>query len=290
MGKKKLSILICSLTTRQKLLQRLLYRLRPQLTDEIEIIYELDHGQMEIGVKRNRLLRKATGKYISFVDDDDLVSYHYIHKILKAIESGPDCCGITGIMTGGKYPGKFVHSLKYNKWYRKGDTYYRPPNHLNPVLRTKALKVGFPPVNKGEDRTFSERIKSSLKSEKFIKAPIYFYLRERIGPSVINSVSVRGDFSLRIRMRIANLKDSACGVVINDSIFGFQGKHTGKTFLEGSVFNGQKFSVSTGTLMRNGRRFTLKVKRKKDDLFFSIDGKFLFGVKYKKDKLKVGLR
>ena len=62
---KKLSILICSLNSRnEKFLSRLKYNLSSQLTDEIEVLIASDNGEMTIGEKRQKLLEKAAGEYI----------------------------------------------------------------------------------------------------------------------------------------------------------------------------------------------------------------------------------
>jgi glycosyltransferase involved in cell wall biosynthesis len=180
---KKLSILICSLNSRVDKLNRLMNVLKPQLHDEIEVLVKTDDGQMPIGAKRNLLLEEAKGNYISFVDDDDLVSDDYVRKIIEATESSPDCCGLQGIITfQGQGPRLFIHSLKYKEWFEQNAVYYRCPNHLNPVKRELALSVKFPESNFGEDKDYSTRLLPLLKEEKFIHGTIYHYLYEKGGP------------------------------------------------------------------------------------------------------------
>lgn len=180
---KKLSILICSLNSRSEKLERLMRILAPQIDDSVEIITNIDNGELKIGAKRNELVRKSQGEYISFVDDDDLVSEDYVRKILNAIVEKPDCCGIQGIITfQGQSPRMFIHSLQYKTWFEKNEVYYRCPNHLNPVKREIAIKVAFPEENFGEDRNYSERLLPLLNTEKFINGVIYRYLYEK-GPA-----------------------------------------------------------------------------------------------------------
>jgi len=180
---KKLSILICSLSSRADKLQRLMTVLQPQVNDAVEILIKTDNGEMTIGAKRNLLLEEATGEYIAFVDDDDLVSEDYVKKILEATESKPDCCGIQGIITfQGQSPRMFIHSLKYKEWFEQNNVYYRCPNHLNPVKREIALLVKFPELNFGEDKDYSNRLVTLLKEERFISGVIYHYLYEKAGP------------------------------------------------------------------------------------------------------------
>lgn len=179
----KLSILVCSLSKRKDFLLRLYKILTPQLTDEVEVLFEIDDGEATIGAKRNALLRKAKGDYITFVDDDDRVSPDYVSKILNAIESSPDVVGIHLLMTtDGVTEEKTFHSIVYTHWFDEPDPekpwlrrYYRNPNHLNPVKREHALKVMFPEISMGEDKVYSTNLLQYCKTEVYIKEPIYFY-------------------------------------------------------------------------------------------------------------------
>lgn len=186
-GDKKLSILICSIKSREKLLQNLIEKLEKQITDDVEILVEVDNGKITTGAKRNILLGRARGDYITFVDDDDSVSDDYVSKILGAIKTSPDCCGIEGEITHMKKVGrgrhairkrfvqKFIHSIQYDKWFEHNGVYYRCPNHLNPVRREIALQIMFLEKNRGEDKDFSMRLKPFLKVEEYINGVIYFY-------------------------------------------------------------------------------------------------------------------
>lgn len=173
---KKLSVLIASVSERDQLLKNLVKILKLQGNSDIEIIADVDDCKRSIGDKRNSLLEAAKGEYVAFVDDDDGISPFYIQKILKAIESKPDCCSLEGIIvqrsTG---PRKFIHSLKYDHWFEKNNVYYRCPNHLNPVKREIAMEVKFPSLNYHEDLDYSLRLKPFLKTESYIDEPIYFY-------------------------------------------------------------------------------------------------------------------
>lgn len=179
-----LSLLICSLETRKDFLSRLQARLSPQLTDEVEVIINIDNKQKSIGQKRNELLEQANGLYIAFVDDDDLVSENYVAKVLEAIKkSYPDVVGMHLLMTtDGVIEEKTFHSIKYTHWYDEPDPekpwlkrYYRNPNHLNPVKKEYAMAVKFPPISMAEDKSYSSQIRSYLHTEEYIEEPIYFY-------------------------------------------------------------------------------------------------------------------
>jgi glycosyltransferase involved in cell wall biosynthesis len=174
---KRLSLLVCSIESRQRELRRLKSRLAPQLTDAVELLVNIDRGQKTIGRKRNELLADASGDYIAYIDDDDLVSDDYVEKILAATASDPDCCGMEGIITfNGENPKQFIHSLRYREWFERDGVYYRNPNHLSPVRRELAAQIGFPEKNYWEDRDYSARLLPLLKREVYIEGPIYFYL------------------------------------------------------------------------------------------------------------------
>ena len=179
---KRLSILVCTTDERKHFLDRLLKCLSPQSNDQLEVLVECDNGTMKIGKKRNILLDKATGDYVCFVDDDDLVSDDYCTKILTALESNPDCCSLEGLYTvNGENPILFRHSLKYNKWETASENgktvYYRCPNHLNVIKRSIALQVRFNDNKSNqEDKDFSDRIRPLLHTESIINGIIYHYL------------------------------------------------------------------------------------------------------------------
>tara|TARA_R100001086_G_scaffold247769_2_gene182938 strand:- start:56 stop:619 length:564 start_codon:yes stop_codon:yes gene_type:complete len=179
------SILICTLEDRKAFLENLMFVLSPQLegNNNVEVLVEKDNGELSIGAKRNKLLSRATGKYIAFVDDDDTVSSDYVSKIIAALASGPDTVGIHLLhFNDGALGGFTYHSLKYDSWFETRDhtsgfmRYYRNPNHLNPVKREYALKTKFPEISMGEDKEYSKNILKFLKTEEYIVEPVYYYL------------------------------------------------------------------------------------------------------------------
>jgi glycosyltransferase involved in cell wall biosynthesis len=176
---KKLSILTCTLHNRINFFKRIDTSLKKQtkFLTNIELLANCDNGEKTIGEKRNELLNASKGEYVVFVDDDDYVSDDYVIKILKAISTSkkPDCCGIEGIIYDPLGKNKFVHSLRYDKWFDENGVYYRSPNHINPIKRELALEVGFEKVSYGEDFEFSKKIKPLLKSEIYIDSILYHY-------------------------------------------------------------------------------------------------------------------
>lgn len=181
----KLSILICTLPKRHNLFQSLLHDLYNQIgNSHVEVIWD-DNEFDSIGEKRNRLLNKAKGKYLCFVDDDDSVSKNYIDRLLWASSFDKDCASLRGVITtDGENPLIFEHSIRYKEWKtnKPGESphataYERFPNHLNMIRSSIAKKFKFAEINHGEDFDWSKKIHESglIKTEQQIPDIIYLY-------------------------------------------------------------------------------------------------------------------
>jgi len=178
----RLSILICTLPERKLMLTSLLVKLNRQIKEEVDI--HLAHEpHLTIGEKRNLLLENATGEYVCFIDDDDMVSDNYIDLLMEGINKGVDCCSLRGAYSvDGKLDGYFEHSLKYNQWQTVPGLevfirYERFPNHLNCIKSSIAKQFKFPEKNFGEDHDWSKQIHESglIKTEHYIPEVIYYY-------------------------------------------------------------------------------------------------------------------
>lgn len=104
----KLSIII-PYYDRPKYIKRLLEVLEPQLTNETELIIvddcspipldypciRLNENSGGASIPRNVGLDRAKGKYIAFIDSDDLISNDYISTILEKIKEEWDYCFIS---------------------------------------------------------------------------------------------------------------------------------------------------------------------------------------------------
>ena len=114
-----ISILICTIEGREKPLSELLNILDNQKNEKVEILLNKDNREKTVGKKRNELINQAKGKYICFIDDDDIVSDDYISKILYSINnSNPDVIGLElDYIVNGVKKGRAYHSLKYKSWY-----------------------------------------------------------------------------------------------------------------------------------------------------------------------------
>ena len=175
----RLSILIATMPARNALLQRLLDHIWMQILQrprEVEVLIDADGGTT--GAKRQRLLGRARGEFIAFVDDDDWLADDYISRVLAAIAAVPSAdCVEFYLEMRRKGRASIGHcSNRYTTWSTTNGMYTRCPNHLSPVRRTHALRVGFPDKTIGEDHDYSIRLQPYLKIEAPIaSAPLYFY-------------------------------------------------------------------------------------------------------------------
>lgn len=172
-----LSILICTLQSRTGYLCQLLQALAPQRINEVEILVESDDGSMSTGRKRNLLINKAKGKYIVFIDDDDMIAPTYVKDILEAAKQDPDVIVFNGIMTtNGQDERKWYISKDYG-YEAKNGAYYRYPNHIVPVRRSIAVQFPFQDLKIGEDYLYATAMHQAkvLKTEVKIDKELYHY-------------------------------------------------------------------------------------------------------------------
>lgn len=178
----KLTILIPTLEDRKELLLRLMRVLEPQCDKEgVSIIQYCDNREITTGAKRNALLDACKTEYCAFIDDDDVVSTDYCELILQGINTGADCIGFRGQMTGmGRQTNDFIISDRYHVWHETKSApkvYFRPILHLSPIKTEIALQIKYPDRCHGEDADYSKRLKDSglIKKEYFIDKHLYFY-------------------------------------------------------------------------------------------------------------------
>jgi hypothetical protein len=179
----RLSILILTLKSRESMFDRLLSVLGPQCEGlPVEIIVEKDDGESCIGDKRNRCLDRATGDYIAFIDDDDLVHDEYVELILNGIETGADCIGFKSLISkDGKPLGEQYWRLDNERFWKDDRNpdwiiWYRRPTHQCAVKRELALQVRFPRQNLLEDIDYIDRLFPLLKTGHFIDEHLYINL------------------------------------------------------------------------------------------------------------------
>ena len=175
-------ILIATVPNRAESLARIVAELERQIQEvapnEIQVVSYCENFTMTLGRKRSIMIDDSKADYVCFVDDDDMVSEDYVSLIWEAMQSGPHVIGLQGRLFNDGVPEMpFYHSRKYRKWYQDKEAYYRNPNHLNPIQRRIAKRIGYLDITYGEDANYSVRLGRSghVRTEVYIEKEIYFY-------------------------------------------------------------------------------------------------------------------
>lgn len=178
------TIAILTVEGRETFYERLRSILDPQIENKpIDVLVLKDNRVLSIGYKRQKALDLCLTPYISFIDDDDVISSKYVDLILKELGKRPYGVGFRGIITSKNlHPMEFVHKagLKYSEKpvkYNGSYIYTRPLNHLNPVMIDVAREIGYLDISMGEDMDYANRLAASglIKDEVFIDEFIYYY-------------------------------------------------------------------------------------------------------------------
>ena len=196
MPEKLLSICICTIPQRKSDFDYLLIILKHQIKNSrhpegFEILFDASpRGTLTIGAKREKMKRLAIGKYICYIDDDDVIRENYIDLLIEGMFYN---CDIVSFGCDYYRDGKFVQTTFFNRFLdaenkesqRKVTTIGEPFNttrvwyacgsafHLMPVKRELALQVEFIDANDNEDHLYSEGLKPLLQSEFHIPHAIY---------------------------------------------------------------------------------------------------------------------
>lgn len=148
------SVLIASIPGRERKLQSLITSIRektariaPEL--RVEICIDFDNKESSIGTKRQRLLDRAQGKYLCFIDDDDDITDAYVEDVLGMFRGNFHTMRLWGSMR----EHRFMHStsVKLSDPMATKEIFQRPPNHLNPMLADIAKLIRFKNATYGED-------------------------------------------------------------------------------------------------------------------------------------------
>jgi hypothetical protein len=190
------SILIPTIQGREDSLNRLLVsihekvkRLAPDMRVEIKIDY--DNREKSVGLKREGLLQSATGKYMSFIDDDDDITDAYIEDLWACIRGDYHVMRLYGEI----HPYRFFHTLQFSGMMAtKSDPpmFQRPPNHLNPVLTDVARFIHFQDAMNGEDLDWALRLyKSGFLKREYQSDPSRTHYIYNMGTRAVTEATMK---------------------------------------------------------------------------------------------------
>ena len=155
------SVLIPTIPGREESLKRLLAAIREKIDRiapdlRVEYCIKFDNKEMSVGLKRQELLQSAKGKYMAFVDDDDMITDQYIEDLEQTIRGSYPAMRLRGQIS--QYT--FTHSLdnKLSGNMARDGVFLRPPNHLNPMMTDVAKLIHFKDSVRGEDLDWTIRL------------------------------------------------------------------------------------------------------------------------------------
>jgi hypothetical protein len=127
---------------------------------------------------RQTMVASAPTDYVSFVDDDDLVSPYYVRDVVAALETRPDYVGFqVQCYSDGAPTAVAYHSLKFRRWRNLPGRYERDISHINPIRTRLARRADFTQGGplRAEDRVWADQLRRSrlLRSEVVVDHILY---------------------------------------------------------------------------------------------------------------------
>lgn len=172
------SILILTQPSRANFLTRLLKVLSPQIEkySDVELTINYCNNEFDLGKNRAQMYENANGKYVNFIDDDDLVPDDYVASIYPLLD-GVDYIGFEAyFFYDGDFQKPSYHSLRYNNWIDHDVALFRDLSHLNPIKKELAVLGKMQGIT-CEDRNWANVLRNLgvVKTEHYISKPMYFY-------------------------------------------------------------------------------------------------------------------
>lgn len=155
---------------------------QPASRSAVEVVALRNNGEHEIGVYRQRLLDSARGRWVSFVDDDDLVAGEFVTKLASTLMiHGPQVVGFPmWIDYAGAGRAEADLSLRYDGWERYGDGRVTCDLTIIQPIRVELARLGrFDTGHFPEDRAWRAEVRPHLDvaGEHYLREHLYTYRR-----------------------------------------------------------------------------------------------------------------
>jgi glycosyltransferase involved in cell wall biosynthesis len=133
-------------------------------------------GGLSIGKKREELVKRASGKYLCFLDDDEGIAPNYLQVLIELCKKGKDVCTFMNISKLDNF-WMIVNMSLHHKENEQGTNgiIKRLPWHICPVKSLYAKVVAFDDINYGEDWKWFEKVLSHCRTEAHSEAVIHQY-------------------------------------------------------------------------------------------------------------------
>jgi hypothetical protein len=179
------SILTPAVPSRLSQLEALSKIIAGQIGDDpVEHLILLDNKRRTVGEKRDALLRAAKGRYVAFVDDDDMISHDYVSLILQSIRKEPDVITFRQQATVNDETAEIEFRLGSENqpwigprevWLLSSGFVKRNAWHVCAWRRTLAIQSHFPTINYGEDWQFAKPLCDMAETEEHIPKVLHYY-------------------------------------------------------------------------------------------------------------------
>lgn len=147
----------------------------------VEILVDPEKKYLEggpsIGIKRNNLIKRAEGKYLCFLDDDESIASNYLETLVRLCQFNADVCTFRNVSKLKDYWMVVDLSLKYltNDQPSPDFTVRRRPWHICPVRSSYAKVHEFSNSNYGEDWEWFEKVLKACVTEAKSNSIIHQY-------------------------------------------------------------------------------------------------------------------
>jgi hypothetical protein len=133
-------------------------------------------GGPSIGKKRESLVKRAEGKYLCFLDDDESIAPNYLETLVRLCVKDQDVCTFRNISKVDGYWMIVDMGLNYqNDIATPLYMIRRKPWHVCPVRSSFAKKYPFTDSNYGEDWAWFEQVLTHCLTEAKSDAVIHQY-------------------------------------------------------------------------------------------------------------------
>lgn len=179
------SILVPTLGERASLFGRLMSGLLSQTEPyggRVQVIGRFNNGTPSLPKIRQAMVLSAATEYLSFVDDDDVVSPDYVDRIVAALEQNPDYVGFQVQCYSNGHPiAVAYHSLEHRRWRNLEGRFERDISHINPIRTRLARRADFSVTRSGgaEDRAWADQLRRAkvLQRQVVVDRILYHYLQ-----------------------------------------------------------------------------------------------------------------
>lgn len=189
-----LSILCATTPDRHEMFTNLYNELQTQLTfmetfhaslGEIEILVDdskrfLDGG-LSIGKKREALVKRATGRYICFLDSDENIAPNYLETLVRLCQQDKDVCTFRSLARTDFYWSIIDMRLgSENEEATPDRIVKRNCWHICPIRTEYAQRYEFEDKNYAEDWDWMKQVLKDCKTEAHTDAILHEYRHSKL--------------------------------------------------------------------------------------------------------------